>query len=432
MNLIDIRCITPGVGAFMHRFYDTSPISPSGKYIAVMHFPFEDRSPSPGDQATVIVMKLLDSSVVYESKTAAWDTQVGAHLQWGANDSELFFNRMNPKTWVPYGVKVDLFSKNERSLSNTVYMVSPDGRLCLSPCLRRISLAQAGYGVCVPKDSIPKNDGASMSDGVYITDTETGSSQLLISIASIVEQLKEHFHDVDVSSGSFYGFHTKWSPDGQKIMFILRWLAEGERKTKNYLITMNADASNVQLALSAKRWVGGHHPNWCPDSTFIIMNLMYRNQNVSFYRFKNFMERVARKLKFRYFTNAEYLRLAKIKHDGSEIIMLSGTTFGSGHPTMHNSGEFIVTDAYPNERVSFSNGNTPLRMIQLNCDKEILLAKLDTTPAYNGVNSEWRIDPHPAWDNTGRYLTFNAAINGVRKVFVADFKKVFESNELAL
>lgn len=426
---VAIKCITQEEGAYMHRFYDTSPISPSGRYIAVMRFPYEDKTPLPGDYATVVVMTLADLEVVYESETAAWGTQVGAHLQWGCSDSSLFFNRMDISSWTPFGVKVDIEKTTELKLTDTVYMVSPDGKQCLSPCLRRISLAQVGYGVSIPGSSIPKNEGASAFDGIYLTATQSGSSKLLVSIASIVEELKEDFIDIDLSKGRFYGFHTKWSPDGQKIMFILRWLAKGERKTKNYLITMNADGSNIKLALSARRWVGGHHPNWCPDSISIIMNLMYRDSDAHLHRLKNLMERVFRKFKIRYFTNAEHLRLAKIAFDGSKITLLSKTIYGSGHPTLHSSNGFIVTDAYPSERVSFSDGDTPLRMINLADDKEILLAKLDTTPVFSGDNLEWRIDPHPAWDNSYQLLIFNSALNGIKKVYVDDFYNLLVDRE---
>jgi hypothetical protein len=121
VSLIDINCVTPGDRAFMHRFYYTSPISPSGKYIAVMRFPYEDKSPNAGDYSRVLVLKLEDLSVVYSSETAAWDTQVGSHFQWGAADAELFFNRMDIKKWIPFGVKVDIFSGVEVILDGTVY-----------------------------------------------------------------------------------------------------------------------------------------------------------------------------------------------------------------------------------------------------------------------------------------------------------------------
>src|SRR5690554_3587457 len=33
----------------MHRFFGTSPISPSGRYLALFRVPFEDHTPEPGD-----------------------------------------------------------------------------------------------------------------------------------------------------------------------------------------------------------------------------------------------------------------------------------------------------------------------------------------------------------------------------------------------
>ncbi len=45
-------------GKVIHRFFDTSPISPSGKYIALFRFPNEDRSPKAGDSGEVILIDL--------------------------------------------------------------------------------------------------------------------------------------------------------------------------------------------------------------------------------------------------------------------------------------------------------------------------------------------------------------------------------------
>ena len=35
-------------------------------------------------------------------------------------------------------------------------------------------------------------------------------------------------------------------------------------------------------------------------------------------------------------------------------------------------------------------------------------------------DSVMRVDPHPAWDRTWRYVAFNAFVGGTRRVFVAD------------
>ena len=50
---VPVWCATPGRGGCLHRFFDTSPISPSGRYLAVFQMPFEDRQPEPGEAGRV-------------------------------------------------------------------------------------------------------------------------------------------------------------------------------------------------------------------------------------------------------------------------------------------------------------------------------------------------------------------------------------------
>ncbi len=42
----------------IHRYWDTSPFSPSGRYLALTRLPAEDRLPEPGDVAEVVLVDL--------------------------------------------------------------------------------------------------------------------------------------------------------------------------------------------------------------------------------------------------------------------------------------------------------------------------------------------------------------------------------------
>jgi hypothetical protein len=126
--LVPKYCVTPSGRPTIHRLYDTLPISPSGRYIAVTELPYEDRLPSPGDLARALVVDLQTGKEVYASETAAWDTQVGAHAQWGTDNSALFFNRVDRCEWRAYGVRDDFQLGSECALDLPVYMVSSDGR----------------------------------------------------------------------------------------------------------------------------------------------------------------------------------------------------------------------------------------------------------------------------------------------------------------
>ena len=68
---IKVYRLTDGNRPTIHRFYDTSPVSPSGRYIALTEFPYDDRLPVPGDQARVFVLDLETAEEVYSTLTSA-------------------------------------------------------------------------------------------------------------------------------------------------------------------------------------------------------------------------------------------------------------------------------------------------------------------------------------------------------------------------
>lgn len=423
---VPVWCVSKGDAPAMHRFYDSAPMSPSGRYLAYTEFPYEDRLPSPGDEAFAVVVDLQTGEEVYRSATAAWDSQLGCQIQWGAEDTVLLFNRMNSDTWQPYGVSVDIFTKSERALEGTIYAVSPDGDLALSPDLRQIFLVQPGYGVIVPQEQLTEPTEISATDGLFVTDLTTGTARLMLSFEQICDALPDTFSAYREKEGGFYGFHPKWSPDGQKIMFLIRWRSPDMRKgqSKNWIITMNRSGGDLKVALTAERWVGGHHPNWCPDSETIVMNLAFRNPKAPLPKLMRFSERVLRKLKITWHSNAYYLRFATFRYDGSDLQVVAPSHLGSGHPTWHGDLESILTDAYPNEQVTEMDGTVPLRLVEIPTDTSRTLVRIRTKPRFTGAHSEWRVDPHPAWSRDMEYVIFNASPNGTRQVFLMDMSSL--------
>jgi len=402
--VVPVYCVTPELSGTVHRFFDTSPFSPSGRYIALTRFPFEDRLPIPGDKADVLLVDLTTGEQHLVAETRGWDTQLGAQVQWGADDHCLFFNDVDTNTWKPFGVKVDPIMGKRKELDGTVYMVSPDGKWAASPCLLRMGVTQAGYGVIVPAKYVPRNHGASSEDGLYITNTQTGKCSLLISLEEIFVSAIPPFDRARYKNGDFYGFHVKWNPQGTRLMFVLRWLPRKNfrrwfirnkfRTRLNNVITMNADGSNVRVAIPDSQWCkGGHHPNWCPDGEHLIMNL-----NV----------------------HGEGLRFIRARYDGTGLSTLNDSVTGSGHPTMHPDGRHVLTDAYCGEPVAFGDGTTPIRWIDLHSSEEKHLARIRTLPDFKGKRKQLRVDPHPAWDRDFKRIAFNACPHGKRKVFVAE------------
>jgi len=396
---VPVHCVTPELDMCIHRFFDTSPISPSGKYLAVTRLPCEDRLPVCEEGAEVVVVDLESGESRLVARTAGFDTQLGAQVQWGATDRELFYNDVDVATWRAHGVRLDISKGGPEKLAGPVYMVSPDGKHVASPCLLRTGLTQAGYGVLVPAAKTPLNPEVSDADGIYVTDVAAGTTRV-ITIRQIVDAIGPGLIEPEMTDGALYGFHVKWNPQGDRLMFVMRYRPDNPSgQGRPMLITCRPDGSDIHLALQSRVWRrGGHHPNWCPDGERIIMNLRVEDDGP--------------------------LRFVTFGYDGSDLAPLTTAVPGSGHPTLHPDGRHVLADAYPHESVSFDDGTVPIRWVDVTTGQETRVARIASEPDYYGPVHELRVDPHPAWDRTYRYATFNAYYQGTRKVFVADMERL--------
>jgi hypothetical protein len=417
--LVPVWCATPDLAGAIHRFYNSSPVSPSGRYLAVTRLPFEDRRPEPGEAAEVVVVDLCTGKSETVAETKGWDTQLGAQVQWGATDTELFFNDVDIQRWMPFGVRLNPLTGERLPLNGTVYAISPDGHLAASTCLRRSSITQRGYGVVLPADRIPINEGASDDDGVFLTDTTTGKVKLIASYKKIVTEAIPAFDMRRYGRGDYYGFHVSWNSKGDRLLLVLRYVTRQDNKFKPQVITMKPDGSEIRVAMPASEWAdkGGNHPHWCPDGEHIIMNL-----------------NVERRSPFAIWHRPRHKRrFVTCRFDGTNLRVMTHLPANRGHPTVHRSGKYILTDAYPKEKMAFGDGTAPLWLIDLERAEKKTLVRIDAVSEYfksdNGKTAgPLRVDLHPAWDSrTQTHVVFNGVTDGRRRVFIADLSNFIQS-----
>lgn len=400
--LVPVDCVTPNDGAYIHTFFDVCPFSPSQRYLAVLRLPFEDRKPVYGDTAEVCVIDLLERTIQTVYRTRAFGMQTGAQVQWGRTDQYLYFNDLSDK----HGghavcVQLDLHAGKPRFLDGPMYHMAPDESCVVGFNLDLINHVQDGYGcVVAPKNRLKLGAGASDKQGLWQTDIKSGKTKLLVSLAEIFEALpdKDQYRSL-----AFYLFHTKFSPDGARIMQVVRARdpesEEGKYK-KGILITLDSAGSDIRVALPPEVWAkGGHHPNWHPNSKEILMNLR---------------------------TEPGPLRFQLFRYDGSNLRKISSRIEGSGHPAFEKTGRYIFTDAYPAERVARKGGFVPMRLIETRNDEERTAAWMYTLGEGLAV---LRLDPHPAWSRDGRRSCFNGAPDKRRQVFVADLSSMMTTQE---
>lgn len=403
--LVPVWCVTPDIGRVIHRFHLSSSISPSGRYLGLTRLAREDSRPTPGEVAEIVLVDLKKGGAKIIAETRGWDSQMGAHVQWGATDEQLFYNDIDTSTWIPYGIVMNPLTGAKRKLDWTVYDVSPDGRWVVSCCLRRISKTQGGYGVVIPPEAMPENKGLVDDDGLYVTNVRTGRTKMIASLKKIVTEAIPKIDVTRYGPGDFYGFHVKWNPKNDRIMLVLRYIPYSDNKYKPHLITMQSDGSDIRMAIPATLWGdrGGNHPNWHPDGEHVMMNLDIYGDG---------------------------WRFVQARYDGSDLKTMTEVPGNHGHPSVHPDGRFILTDAYPREDIAWEGDETaPLMLIDLEKDTRTRLVRMNTFTHFftgTGENPKYmRVDLHPAWDSrTHTLVAFNGVAGGTRRVFIADLSEL--------
>jgi len=408
--LVPVWCITPGVGRAMHRFFDTSPFSPSGRYAAVLRMPHEDRLCLPGEAAEIVLVDLLTAQERVVATTLGWEEQLGANINWGSDDESLYYNDVDPKDWEPFCVRLNPLTGEKRRLEGGIYRISPDGKQIISACMKRMRRTQRGYGVVVPDHGVPRNRGFRDDDGLYITDTETGKRRLLVSIRDVFDEARPVIAKERYEQGECYGFHCKFNPQGDRLLFSIRRFLSDDPQPWNqigkdmdfWVVTMKPDGSYMYVAVGPDQWAkGGHHINWYPDGRQLSMNLAIDGDNKMY--------------------------LVRVNCDGSGLSKISKSIQGSGHPTIHPDGRHVLTDAYEYENVAYGDGTVPLRWIDLEKQIEQTAVRINVGNPGTQVSRALRVDPHPAWAADHRHVIFNGFVGGTRRVFVADFGELLES-----
>ncbi|MBD3243376.1 MAG: hypothetical protein GF331_22490 [Chitinivibrionales bacterium] len=404
---VPVWCVTPERTGCMHRFFDTSPISPSGRYLAVLQFPQEQRRPAPGEQAQVVLVDLERDEDRVVATTHGWEGQMGANINWGGSDEELFFNDVDTASWTPFAWRLNVSTGEKVRLAGTVYHASPDGRWLVSANTATMRRTQPGYGVMIPEERMRWNVGLADDDGFYLTDAQSGACRLFASIRELMTQADPPVWFDPDERIEVYGFHSKFSPRGDMLMLSLRWFPAADTPRWDLFthdcdavrfawIVVSLDKSVMHCAVGPEQWEkGGHHATWFPDSTHISMNLAI---------------------------DRGCMRLVQVRPDGSRLRTMRDDIIGSGHPTVSPDGTHVLTDTYTCEPSAFGDGTIPLRWIDLRTGAEQTLVRINT--AQPSPHPDMRVDPHPAWDRSGRYVTFNGFVGGTRRVFVADMSSL--------
>lgn len=268
---------------------------------------------------------------------------------------------------------------------------------------------QMGYGVILPDGKVRRNIGPAEDDGFYLTSTESGECHLFLPFRELIYQANPAPRFEDPDKLEIYGFHSKFNAQCTRVLMSLRafpaqeyvmWNAFSDPNVEVSFAWMTANLERTEIHCAAGPEVyapGGHHGTWHPDGWRITSNLKMHHEGMRFYCFNC---------------------------DGSERQPLLKNVLGSGHPSVHADGKFIITDSYLGERVAFGDGTVPLRWVNLENGDEKCAIRINTSQPC--PDNTLRVDPHPAWDRSNRFVVFNGYVDGSRRVFLADMASLFD------
>ena len=399
----DVRWRVVGGARTTHRFFDSSAISPSGRYVCATRTRREGPADvTPGDVAEVVVYDLQKKRedrfpVVYRRPTAAWDAQLGAQVQWGASDDDLYFNDVvgtrSDGAPIVRGVRSDWQRGRETRLPTPVYHVTRDGARAAAPRdLAALRMTQDGYGVVATPAQLRHLE--TQKDGVHVLDLRTNATAFLeLSALVAAAELEERPRAVaggDARRGAEchrHVFHVKWNAKGTRLLVVVRARGHGcPRGDANHALTVDPDGADVKVVATWLR--DGNHPNWLEDGR---LSMNYEGKVCAF-----------------------------DDVEGASCQVLSERA--SGHPVgVPGRGDLVVTDTYAKEHAAFGleAGEAALRVLS-GGDREAWLGVFPVAAFGTMPTDVWRCDAHPAFDVKGRRLALNVWVRGSRRVAITD------------
>jgi hypothetical protein len=397
-QLAPVSRVTPEDNNFVQTYFDVTPFSPSGRYLAVSKLPFQDHLPTLGDVAEVCVIDLKEQAIQTVFTTRTWGFQTGTNVQWGGSDRYIYTNDLIDGKAVI--IRVDLENGDTRAYSRSMYNVSRDGMYGIGFPLELLNVTQQGYGMPSAEVHNPPSLSveASETEGVWRTHLESGKSTLLYSVADVASHVPE---PMPRPGGTFYFWHSKYNRQGTRIMQVLRCIFpgfDGGSDRNAMVFTLSADGGDVQFTDHDPVWgypLGGH-PNWHPDGVHIIRNMK---------------------------PDGKTTRICQFRYDGSDFRVLSESFQGKGHPSIEPGGRYVITDH--REFQPDGSATTSLVLLDVQLDRT---ERICSVPTFNSGHLEGairalRVDGHPCWSRDYQKVSLQGTYKGKRQLYVVDMSE---------
>lgn len=357
----DVLQLTQHARRSVHGYYDLPPWSPVDKRIAFSRMDAPDSR-----QGDICVMDADGEHLKVVASSRVMSANDGAMAQWAADGSRVYF-------------------KDREGDQRLIGWVNPDTGETghFEGDLRMIRPCDNENAHHTHHNDYSHDDVVKMKNkhGVFAQDLNTGQSRQL---ATLADCLSLHPRRDEIAHWHLFVKHTKWSPDGSRMMFVFTNEIHfdklyGELPRVKDIYVINADGSDL-------RRVGefGNHPLWHPNGREILTNSP--------------------------FDGSDGNRLVLTDVDTGEQRLATSCMNGFGHPSFSPDGQYIVVDVV-------NNKTKEARLELVNVEAETTQTLIETTVTdhtHGGTHM------HPVWRQDGRQVLYASDASGIAQLCVLD------------
>lgn len=360
---------------FFFGFHDKTPWSASNKLL-LAHRYINDSSKVPQKGDFVEVGYFSDPSLSEFhalSRTESWNWQQGSMLQWVGDKEIVIFNFWDGTS--NRSKILDVSGNVVKVLPFSIGAVSSNGRYVVGYDFERLNIGMYGYGysnecsVVLNLDcNIPKKLGFRVYD--LVEDREI--------LFKSVFDINNSLNDRGFNSGYVFVTHFIFSPDSQRILFLLRSFVKGKRLSSR-LISCDLNGENLCVLPSGDMV---SHLSWVNSDKILAYCSSIDENSDAYFIFTDLSQ--------------EYIQIGKDDY-----------TF-DGHPNYMSANNSFVTDSYPNRR----------RVQELSIYNLTFMQKKVIGQFYSPLKyvNEYRCDLHPRWDRNGKKICIDTTCMGKRSI----------------
>ena len=345
----------------VHGYYDLPPWSAVHGRIAFSRMDAPDSK--VGD---ICVMDADGGNLQVVATSRVMSANDGAMAQWSVDGTRIYFkDRDGDRRLIGW---VNPESGETGSFEGDLRMIRPTGHE---------NAHHTHHGDYAHDDVVKMKD----KHGVFAQDLNSGKSRQL---ATLSDCLALHPRRDEIAHWHLFVKHTKWSPDGSRMMFVFTNEIHfdkqyGELPRVKDIYVINADGSGLKR-------VGefGNHPLWHPNGQEVLTNSPFEGSTGNMLVLTDVD------------TGAERLATTCIK--------------GFGHPSFSPDGKYIVVDV-----VDKNTNEARLELVDVDANvTETLIETTVTDHTHAGTHI------HPVWRQDGSQVLYASDASGIAQLCVLD------------